>query len=222
MAALEGLTVQEETVEDAVAAAQALRASKDVDPANVFVLGHSLGGMLIPRIGLSDPTLTGFIVLAGSARPLEEVALEQVRYIQSLGLDMSDQEREGLARMERELERVRDLYAGKPLAPGERIFGASPAYWLDLRGYEPAHEATRLNRPILILHAGRDYQVTMDDFALWKEALADTEGVEFRIYPELNHLFMPGEGRSTPSEYLKPGNVAEAVVTEIAAWVKTR
>jgi hypothetical protein len=39
------------------------------------------------------------------------------------------------------------------------------------------------------------------------------------LYPKLNHCFVAGTGKSTPSEYAQPGYVAEEVVADIAAWV---
>jgi hypothetical protein len=40
------------------------------------------------------------------------------------------------------------------------------------------------------------------------------------VYPALNHLFISGEGRSIPSEYLQPGHVDPQVVTDIADWIQ--
>lgn len=81
IAALKEFTVREEVIEDVLEALKALRARPAIDPARVFVLGHSLGGMLIPRIATADPTIAGLIVLAGPARPLEEALVDQTRYI---------------------------------------------------------------------------------------------------------------------------------------------
>jgi hypothetical protein len=39
---------------------------------------------------------------------------------------------------------------------------------------------------------GKDYQVTEKDFANWKAALAGRKDVTFKFYPNLFHLFMPG------------------------------
>src|SRR5262249_57372826 len=65
MAGLAGLTVKDEVVDDAIAAASMLRSQPRIDPARVFVLGHSLGGMLVPRIAAADAKLAGVIVMAG-------------------------------------------------------------------------------------------------------------------------------------------------------------
>ncbi len=94
------------------------------------------------------------------------------------------------------------------------------SYWLDLRAQLPLEAARSLGKPILVLQGERDYQVSMNDFFGWKKELGDRPGVVLKSYPTLNHLFAPGEGRSTPAEYEKPGHVAAEVVEDIAAFVK--
>ncbi len=79
------LTIEDETIDDAAAAVELLLNTEGIDPQAVFVLGHSLGGMVIPRIAAAAPDARGFIVLAGPARPMEDLILEQTEYI--LGLD---------------------------------------------------------------------------------------------------------------------------------------
>jgi dienelactone hydrolase len=51
--ALPNATVKEETIDDALAAVALLRNTPNIDQHRIFVLGHSLGGMLVPRIGLA-------------------------------------------------------------------------------------------------------------------------------------------------------------------------
>ena len=84
MAQMRNLTVQEETVADAVAAVSLLRAEPGIDPKRVFLLGHSLGGYLMPMMLAQAPEAAGGIVLAGTARPLEDVMLDQFEYARSL------------------------------------------------------------------------------------------------------------------------------------------
>ena len=98
--------------------------------------------------------------------------------------------------------------------------GAPAAYWLDLRGYDPAKEAKTVRTPILVLHGERDYQVTMEDFGRWKDALAGRDDVKLISYPQLNHLFIEGQGKSTPQEYSAPGNVAAVVIEDVAKWIE--
>lgn len=213
------ITVREETVDDAVLALELLRSTPGVDPANVFVLGHSLGGMLIPRIAAAAPGARGFIALAGAARPLEDLVLEQAEYIASLDGAVTAEEQATLDQMREVVAKVKspDLSADTPAS--ELPLGTPGRYWLDLRGYEPAKEARSITRPLLILQGARDYQVTMADFTLWQEALSGMPNVTFETYPDLNHLFITGTGMSVPAEYQQPGHVSQVVVEDIAAFV---
>jgi dienelactone hydrolase len=209
-------TVKEETVDDALAAAELLRRTPGIDPKRVFVLGHSLGGMLIPRIGQRDPHLAGLIVMAGAARPLEDIILEQVAYLAGTTPD---------AAAKQQIESLRaEVAKVKALKPGDTdaVLGAPASYWLDLRGYDPPAAAKALQQPLLILQGERDYQVTMDNLAAWKRALDGRPNVTFHTYPKLNHLFVAGEGKSLPKEYETPGHVDEKVIGDIAGWIAGR
>ena len=59
------------------------------------------------------------------------------------------------------------------------------SWWKDVEGYSPAKLAASLDTPFLILQGERDYQVTMADFAGWREALGGTKRAAFRTYPKL-------------------------------------
>ncbi len=101
----------------------------------------------------------------------------------------------------------------------DSLLGAPPAYWLDLRDYDAPAAAAALDLPLLILHGGRDYQVTEEDLANWRRVLEGRPGVRLRAFPALNHLFIAGQGPSGPQEYLNPGFVAGEVIEEIAHWI---
>ena len=210
MAGLHGYTIEEETVEDAARAAAALRAQKEVDPAKVFVLGHSLGGYAAPRIAEEDGKLAGLIILAGNSRPLEDVIVDQAEY---LGVNAKDLE--GIKAQAKRIKALEDADGDAP-----PLLGMPVSYLLDLKGYDPVAEAKKLTIRMLFLQGERDFQVTMKDFALWKTGLAGRKDVTFQSFPTLNHLFVTGEGKSTEAEYRKPGHVAPEVIDEIAKWVK--
>lgn len=215
-AAMTVFTVKEETVDDAALAVELLRQTPNVDPQRVFVLGHSLGGYLAPRIGLADADSAGLIILAGLTRPLEDVMLEQYQYIASL--DKNAVPPSTLAELPAQVQAIKDLQPGDESKPA--ILGAPAAYWIDLKGYQPADLAKSITKPMLILQGERDYQVTMQDFKNWQAALSSRSDVQFKAYADLNHLFMTGTGQSTPQEYQTAGSVAQVVVVDIASWVK--
>ena len=95
----------------------------------------------------------------------------------------------------------------------------SQAYWMLANQYKPLEVVRKLTLPILVLQGERDYQVTMQDFELWKSALAKHPNAIFKSYPRLNHLFQEGEGKSTPLEYSRPSSIPSYVTDDIAAFI---
>lgn len=219
LGSIKSFTVKEETIDDALAAVALLRKSDGIDAKRIFVLGHSLGGMLIPRIGKLDPGLAGLISLAGVTRHLEDVIPEQYSYIFSLDGSISKEEQQKIDQAKQQQAEVKALKPSDS-SSAKAVFGAPVSYWLDLADYDPPQLAKTLKQPLLILQGERDYQVTMVDFNRWKAALADKKNATLKSYPELNHLFMTGTGKSTPGDYDQVGHVDGRVIEDIAAWIK--
>lgn len=184
-------TVKEEVIDDAVSALALLRRQPRIDAKRVFLLGHSLGGYLAPRIAQRDSAVAGVILLAGFVRPLEEVAREQIAYL-----------------------------GAPPEAMGQFKRTAPASYWDDLSTYDPAGAAQKLAVPFLVLQGERDYAVTMKDFELLRAALKGRRDATLKSYPKLNHLFLEGEGKSLPAEFSKPGHIPAYVLDDIAAFIK--
>ncbi len=214
------LTVKEETIDDAVAAFEMLTRHENIDPKRILVLGHSLGGMVLPRILSARDAIAGGISLAGAARPLEDLILEQTKYIHSLDGEPTPEQQREIEQITQQVAKVKSAELTIKTSASELPLGITSSYWLDLKDYDPPAAAKSLRQPLLFLQGERDYQVTMDDFAIWKRALQDRQLTEFISYPRLNHLFLAGEGKSSPVEYLTPGNVDEHVINDIATWVK--
>jgi dienelactone hydrolase len=216
----ETFTVADEYMPHAIAAVHYLRARPDVDAGRVFLLGHSLGGTVAPRIAAAESSIAGLVILAGGTRPMHWAAVRQLRYLASLDPATAA----ASAPLIQTISAQARLIDGPELSPStpahELPFGTPAAYWLDLRDYHPAQVAATLKVPMLILQGGRDYQVTTDDdLAGWEAALADQPRVTIRVYPSDNHLFFPGSGPPTATEYEPAQHVDPAVIADIAEWI---
>lgn len=216
------MTVKDETIDDALAAAALLQKTRGIDPKRVFILGHSLGGYLMPRIALAAEPLgiAGFVSLAGLTRPLDDTIVRQMTYLYLLaGNTLSEEDRRRLEDVKGAVAKIKAL-TDADRGSTMRLLGAMPTYWLDVRGYDPPETAKKVRKPMLFLQGGRDYQVQTVDLENWKKALGSRPDVEFHLYPKLNHLFYEGEGTLVPLEYVqKHGSVAPYVVDDIAAFI---
>lgn len=213
------LTVDDEVISDARTAVALVAKQQRINPKQVFLLGHSLGAYLAPRIAAGDPQIAGIAILGANTKPIQQVIVEQIRYLSGKSGAPADESAKQLA----EVEAAEKQIESPLLKPGDTVMllGSKTygAYWLDLRGYDPVKTASQLKIPILILQAGRDYQVTNENFEDWSKALGRRKNVTLKMLPDLNHLFMPGEGASTPAEYAKPNHVSEEVISIVAAWI---
>jgi uncharacterized protein len=212
------VTVKEEVIDDAVLAVELLRHAERIDPKKIFVLGHSLGGMMAPSIGKADPNIAGLISLAGTSRQLDDVLLDQVDHI--LSLSPPEDHKKILTDMREKTLAMKKRDLAKDVPAAEMPLGAPIGYWRSLKAIDPPTIAKDLKMPMLILQGGGDYQVTKKDYDRWKSVLGDRKGVEYKWYPNLGHLFFAVEGQGKPSDYEKTGHVTQEVVEDIAAWIK--
>lgn len=218
---VEKLTANEEVIDDALLAVELMRQTENIDPKKVFMLGHSLGATLAPRIGKQDPEIAGLIIMAGITRSLEDTILDQFTYLYSLEGTMTEEHRAELEVLKEKVARVKNIENIESIPSNDLPLGISPSYWKDLHDHKILADAKTLHMPILILQGGRDYQVLESkDFKGWKDALNHKKNATFKLFPKSNHLFIAGEGKSTPQEYMVEGHVEKEVIDSIAQWIK--
>ena len=218
--AVKNFTINEETVEDALLAAALLQKTANVDVKKVYLLGHSLGGYIFPRIAQKDEKIKGFVSLAGGVQPLEDIILEQNIYVASPNGSISKEDETEIANVKKTIAEIKNLKAAD--AAAERSFFGLPAsYWYDLQSYRPLEIAAKIKRPMLILQGESDFQVTMKDYEMSKAALGKRKNVTLKSYPNLSHYFMERSGTGKPgvADYEQPNHVSEIVVKDIADWI---
>ena len=210
--------VDDETTNDAVIAVDALRKTDDIDPKRIFVLGHSQGGMLAPRIAAVSGHVAGLILMAAPTRPLLDILIEQNRRLAALNDGkIDDAERAAINAI---IEQVRITRDPNTAATSPTVMGQPAGYWRSIEAVDAVSEAQQVKLPMLLLQGARDIQVVDADWQNWRDAFADDAEATFKLYPKLNHLGIAGEGEGSLAEYQQPGHVDAHLLTDVAAWVK--
>jgi dienelactone hydrolase len=212
-------TMDDETTNDAVAAIAALRAAPGIDANKIYVLGHSQGGMLAPRIAQRSGEVAGLILFAAPARSLLTILPEQNHYLLNADGSISAPEQQFLDDLQRKIASVR---SDDPVADKDTPLGLPAHYWRAFEKVDPVADARSLAQPMLFLQGGRDFQVVDTDWQLWRKEFADAPRATFKRYPALNHLGIAGEGPGTLAEYNQPGHVDAQLIADTAAWIKER
>ena len=219
LASDKSITLESESIEDAVNAVQLLAAQEKIDPDRILVLGHSLGGNAIPAIARAlegtPVKACGFIMMAASPRPLDVLTREQIEYLDSLGQIPEDQ-RQIYGDMLKELDKLQDIDS---LPEDEPVAGAYPAYWKWLKDYDILQAADEIMQPVLLLQGEEDYQVTMEDFGIWQEHFGKKENRTLKSYPGLTHCFTPGVKTEGVNAYLGDKKIDARVISDIAEFV---
>ncbi len=217
------LTVKEEVIEDAVLASEMLKNDPRIDSEKVFIIGHSMGAMLAPRIDAEGGNFKGLILLAGTLDTLEGVLFRQLEEMKNgkskiMSWIASAQDKkfrnsfEGLYELSDEEAKKRKYAGGVTL------------YYFKEMGEHPASEyLEKLEKPVLIAQGSKDLQVKAErDFEGYRELLKEKENVSFKLYEGLNHAFVPelyDDISKATKEFSVERHIGEDVISDIAGWI---
>lgn len=205
--------VDDEVTRDAVQAIDTLRTATGIE--RVFVLGHSLGGMMAPRIA-AQADAAGAILFAAPSRPLLDILVEQITRMAMVDGTTSDAERKALDGLREGIARIRN---GEDVPAAQAPLGQSTTYWRSIEAVDMLGDARALQVPLLLLHGGRDIQVTDEDWHGWQVALQGHALATLKRYPALSHLGIAGDGPGSLVDYQQAGHVDAGMIGDIANWI---
>jgi dienelactone hydrolase len=219
------ISVKEETIEDAILATELLRNDSRIDFDKIFIIGHSMGGMLAPRIDSEGGNYKGLILLAGSPRKLEEILIEQneevLKSVNKLLKWIINKQIKKLSAKFDIMYNLTDEEAKKT----SLMFGnaAKLYYFKEMGEHSSINYLKDLNKPMLIMQGDKDFQVSVErDFNLYKEILKDKGDITFKLYENLNHAFVPsvyGNIMKARKEYNVEQHICDYVIDDIKDWV---
>ena len=217
------ITVKEETIDDAILATELLKKDSRIDSHNIFIIGHSMGGMLAPRIDSEGGKYKGLIIMAGTPRKLEDVMLEQNESVLS--------STKGLVNwiVRKQVAKLSGLFSGlyelsDEEAKKKKVMGGTTLYYFKEMGeHSVADYLATTKKTMLIVQGEKDFQVSVEkDFNEYKRLLNDKTNVEFRLYENLNHAFVNylySDILKAKQEYNTERHIGEEVISDIADWI---
>jgi len=193
-------------ISDGVAALNVLRQHNGIDSEHLFLVGHSEGAYLAPRIALEE-SVAGIALLAGAARPLDEITWWQIE-------TMLRQSEAPLAQIEAARVQQNEYFAFVENSTGEWSdytnedlqaemtwlsdvaadqIRATPLGLSWLREHYTADTQRTLARigvPVFALNGEKDTQVPASEGALISEILMNAGNEDVVVYAleDLNHL----------------------------------
>ena len=219
------VTVKEETIDDAIMAANLLKNDSRIDTSKVFIIGHSMGGMLAPRIDAEGGNFRGLILMAGSPLPMEKIMLIQ--------LEEQMAEMKGLTKkiISKQLDKFTALFEGlyeltDEAAKATKIGNGVTLYYFKEMGQPSVEDyLNKTDKPMLIMQGEKDFQVRADrDYAAYQKILVGRSNVTFKLYPGLSHAFVPATYEDismAKKEYSIEKHIGDDVISDIANWIKS-
>lgn len=210
-------TVQAEYMLDADAALAALEADPRIS--QVFLVGHSQGGVLMPRMiaELGADRFSGGISLSGSPLHLWEIIYWQNQDVLSL---MNETDRATyLPVIEAEADHVRALAELSAEEVPEGMFFGLPAYYLwDECQTEAVDFVAANNIPVLFMQGEYDWQVSMDHgLEAWRKLVPQAD---YAIIPSATHLLTQIDAPTgTQVDYKSGAHVCQEAIDTMAAWI---
>ncbi len=216
------ITVKEETIDDAILAVNMLKSDPRIDKDRIYILGHSMGAMLAPRIDSEGGDVAGLIMMAGTPYRLEDIFVRQLGQARE-----SNSAMKWIAVIEDKLftKKFDNLYSmSDEEAKQQKFAGGTTLYYFKEMGKKTAVDYLMENeKPVLIMQGGKDFQVlAADDYVKFRELLAERSNTFYKLYPELNHVFVDAiydDISKVSKEYNTERHIGEEVISDIASFI---
>lgn len=214
-------TLEQEYLADLKELVNKVSKKNAIDPKRIYLMGHSQGAGLMPLFLKQNKKVAGAIMAAGNYTSLQDLMLYQFDYLKPLQAK-SKADSALFDKMVAQANQAKILNLPNNY-PNDSLPSMYPfSYWNYLNNLNMISLAQKIKKPVLVLQGERDYQVPFSEYLKWKTTLNSNLNYQFASFQKLNHMFLEGEGKSTPEEYAIRSNVPDYVIEEIAKWIKAQ
>ena len=215
-------TVNESILDDVSSAIEFVSKDKRVDTNNIYVIGIGLGGSLSPIIAKNNPTIKGIICLAGSPRNILDIL--QSKILNEIKLSRKSKDAK-IKETKLVKEAIAEVKTFKKNTKGYTL-GYSKAFLFSLSQMNIEQTSKELEIPMLFMQGSLDYQTYAKvDFVKWQQVLNGKNNCTFKLYDNLNHLFMKSDAKNLSESKIiltEKGKIDSQVIDDMASWIKEK
>jgi hypothetical protein len=225
----ETFTVNDEVIDDAVAAlqlARTLAGEMPIDASKIVVIAPNLAATLVPRIYEKDkqknafaPRFVGAVMVAANHQKWLETVRSRFTKAFQLDGNITSEERRVLSTLEKEITLVNSNELSPKTSTEKLPFNLPGSYWMDIRKYDHVQAITNAPFAMLFLHGEKDRYMGFEEFTAWKERAGKKQNTTFKSYPDLVNLLLPKPPENEVSE--KPSNIPSEVIMDITTWIRS-
>lgn len=207
-------TVDEEVLSDAKLVIEELKKDSRFD--DVYVLGHSLGAMLAPRVAKEEGLNKVAMLSASTMKFTDIIYTQQMEYLDSgeVSSSVADFQKKEITKIKKQIDEMTEKTKGN-------FFSMPASYVYSVNQVSPVDDIKSSNFDVFIAHGSKDFQVKKDELDKFKKALNGREHVIYKLYEGLNHLMMPEDSDELSVEiYDKENHLSQDVINDLAEFFK--
>jgi len=223
---ISNITVEEETIQDAISAGQMLKANEFIDTSHIVLLGHSLGAMLAPRIASeANGVFNAMILVSGSPESLLDIMLAQnedlLATLEGDTLTKAQAQVDEFETQVNALKKIKNAADAKAMT----IAGVNGYYFWEMMQTDAIKLIMKLKLPTYIVQGNADFQISLENgIEAYEDALTGKDSfVDYKLFRNLNHLLMhysgAAEAKGTIAEYDTPATLDKQAGRDLADWV---
>ena len=198
-----------------------LRSRAEIDPKRIALVGHSEGGNIAPMVAAEDSQIAAIVIMAGSAIRGDQISIAQMDEYLAGETTLTAEQKDKRRAEQREI--IQAVVTGGDLSkyPAQVRAPWMKEFWT----YDPLPTVRKVRQPILVLHGALDRQVTADQAGMIAQAAraAGNKDVTERVFPDLNHLFLPAKtGAFSEYSSLATSVVGDEVLKTLGDWLEMK
>ena len=235
-------------VNDARSAIKFLSNLQAIDVNNIFILGHSEGGIVGTILSAENKNIKGFIGIASPITPLDEEVLRQITHILTMRgkskekVDQLTNAFKGTFNLMRKYKdwtkinanEIKQMFSkasfGFKILPAKTAKNAlakqfRPNWFIQSFDYNFEDIAAKISCPVLLLFGEKDYQVPVEEGKSFEKILLENNiDSKLVILPNLNHMLRYNPEKMDPKTSLRSlkTDFDKRVLNNITDWLENK